>query len=221
MYGVNSHDHIYRANLMNRTGCKRPGALVQISAHGTKVVGVNRGGFVYQYLGNGRWKHFGNAPRPARWASMGKDGDFWVIGRNQRIYRLAGRRFQRIPGALVQIDVADRRNVVGVNSAQQIWQWGLCFCVVRAISLSFDTGLYVWCQCEPAISAGRWLTLSRFCATVVCGLLDFFLCVVFVGWFCFVLFLIGVLIKTCKCCKKENKKAESRRLTSRQPSARF
>ena len=102
---------------------------MQISAHGTKVVGVNRGGAVWQYIGNGRWKHFGNAPRPARWASMGRDGDMWVIGRNQRIYRLVGKRFQQIPGALVQIDVADRRTVVGVNSAQRIWQWGLCVCV--------------------------------------------------------------------------------------------
>ena len=36
MYGVNSHDHIWRANLMNRNWCRLPGALKQISAHGTK-----------------------------------------------------------------------------------------------------------------------------------------------------------------------------------------
>ena len=125
MYGVNSHDHIWRANLMNRNWCRLPGALKQISAHGTKVVGVNRHGHVWQYIGYGRWRHI-RAPR-ARWASMGRDGDLWVIATNQLIYRRFGARFRRIPGALVQIDVADRNNIVGVNRYRQIWAWGMCW----------------------------------------------------------------------------------------------
>lgn len=123
-YGVNRHDHIYRAHLFNRNWCRLPGALIQISAHGAKVVGVNRGGAVYQYLGHGRWRHFAS-PR-ARWASMGQDGEFWVIGHNEAIYRWNGRSFSRIGGALIQIDVADRNNIVGVNRHHRIYQWGLC-----------------------------------------------------------------------------------------------
>ena len=56
---------------------------------------------------------------------MGRDGDLWVIGTNQLIYRRIGGQMRRIPGHLMQIDVADRNNIVGVNRHHQIYAFGL------------------------------------------------------------------------------------------------
>ena len=158
MYGVNHFDHIYRAGLLGRNWCRLPGALIQISAHGTKVVGVNRGGHVWQYLGYGRWRRFVHAPL-ARWASMGRDGEMWVIARSQAIFRMVrGQRFHRLPGALVQVDVADRNNIVGVNRYQQIWAW-----VARGGRVICH---YRWCRRRRCRIVGRRCGYRRRCRRV-------------------------------------------------------
>ena len=73
-YGVNAHNHIWCASLTGQNWCRLSGAPKQISAHGRKVVGVNRDGMCGNTLGTvvgDTSVLFG--------ASMGRDGEFWVM----------------------------------------------------------------------------------------------------------------------------------------------
>jgi hypothetical protein len=124
IYGTNIADGIWKKSSPQSTDWSLiPGALVQIDAKSpTQVVGVNRGGDIYQLM-NGNWTRIGMR---ARWVSIGTDGTIVCVNLDSgSLWRYLGSvdSWENIPGRAVQISVANKNNMWCVNSNDDIFKW--------------------------------------------------------------------------------------------------
>ena len=118
------NDVIYNKSSPQSTALNiMPGALLQIDAKSPNlVVGVNRGGLVYQWINN-NWTRIGVR---ARWVSIGTDGTIVCVNQdNGSLYRYLGTvdRWENIPGTAVQISVANKNTMCCVNSTDSVFRW--------------------------------------------------------------------------------------------------
>ena len=97
-----------------------PGGLTRISKGNSGVWGVNRHDHIYKLNSNGKsWTRInGGLVQVSSGASV------WGVNRRGGIYKYLGNhRWQRIGGALTNVDVSNRDRVWGVNRAQNIYRW--------------------------------------------------------------------------------------------------
>jgi hypothetical protein len=102
-----------------------PGGLVQVSAAGKHVWGVNAGDQIWRFNGNGGWDQI---PGSATQVSVGWDGSVWVCNRGGQVYRFHGNMaldsgWQLMEGNVNSLAVRSYNDVYATNSAQQIFHW--------------------------------------------------------------------------------------------------
>lgn len=119
---VNKGEEIFHALHANKGAwSKLPGSLVVVAAANEMCFGVNKGGNVYRGDYQGNWTQLlGNLI----FISCSADGKtVWGINGQNQIYRLVGKDWQLVDGALKQLSVShDGRWIVGTNSADDIYR---------------------------------------------------------------------------------------------------
>lgn len=121
--GTNLSQQIWRKTNVYGMFSQMPGALVQVDAKSsTLIVGVNAGGFIYQWINN-NWTRIGER---AKWASIGSDGTIVCVNNeNGTLWRYLGRpdAWENITGIAAQISVGNRNTMWCVNIYKQIFKW--------------------------------------------------------------------------------------------------
>ena len=127
--GVNSSDHIYKSSVRhsdkNRDSptvlvgnwSQYSGLLTCVSKGKSGVWGVNRNEDIYQQNGQS-WQSV-----PGKLVQISSGSEVWGVNRSDEIYRYKGNNaWQRISGALKNVDVSDQGRVWGVNNNQDIYR---------------------------------------------------------------------------------------------------
>jgi len=107
-----------------------PGALFQINAISKdSAIGITKDGdiYLYQYIASTKtynWVKFNSGK--AKWAAVGENNEFWVIGTDNKVYRWNQSSWVSMPGGCLSIDVlnSNERICVGTDGRPYGWENG-------------------------------------------------------------------------------------------------
>lgn len=135
VYGTNNNHDVFFKSASTLTWVLIPGKLRQIDSKSIDlVVGVNQFNEVFQYKPATGFIKIGEG---ARWASIGSDGEIWMVTQLNKIYRLSNRGWIQVAGDADMISVGNLDNVYIKNSLNEIL-------VYKPISLPFGIKIDRW-----------------------------------------------------------------------------
>ncbi len=75
------------------------------------------------------WKHGGDwtlmdlPGKNATHVSLGSDGTMWAVNKKRAIFRRVAGSWEQLPGACIQVNVANKDNIMSVNEEGSLFEW--------------------------------------------------------------------------------------------------